>query len=154
MTEQQYRSFNNFGWYERDIHGRLLRDQIEGLEFTFVHRLDQAISDAKAHFGRKNGQFKIYDFMLDEHSPDGYHPRGRAGDGAFRGLNLFEAYIVFDRWLFGGIGIYLDTKPDKIVHVDDRRQYRNSRWVRREGVYFYEPTVLAGELKKELKRAA
>ena len=154
MTEEQYKNADNFGWNERDIRGRLLRDQITVLDFDFVQRLDSAITDAKTYYGSRKGRFKVYDFTLDEHNPEGYHPRGRAVDGCFYGLNLFEAFIIFDRWLFGGFGLYPETKPDRICHVDDRNFHRASRWVRKKGAYIYTPTVFSGALKKELKRAA
>ena len=94
MTEKQYKSLSNFTWNERDIKGRLLRDQIEQLSNSFMLRIDQAISDAKQIYGEKQSQFIVYDFTLDVHNPEGYHPRGRAIDGAFRGLNLFQSFLA------------------------------------------------------------
>ncbi len=139
MTEEQFKSLSNFSLNERDIKGRLLRDQIENLNYTFLSHLDLAITDAKEYHGQREGQFIVYDFTLDQHNPDGYHPKGRAVDGAFRELNLFQSFLIFERWQFGGIGIYPHTLPDKIVHIDDRVSFRALRWVRTKTEYKYDP---------------
>ncbi len=149
MTEEQYKGLNNFGWNERDIKGRLLRDQIEHIDYLFINRLDTAITDAKNYHGRKEGQFIVYDFNIGQHNPDGYHPRGRAVDGSFRGLDLFQSYLIFERWRFGGIGIYPYTLPDKIVHIDNRGSFRNARWVRTKTEYIYSPISFEEQLMIE-----
>ncbi len=149
MTEEQFKSFSNFSWNERDIKGRLLRDQIESLNVAFMVRLNMAITDAKEYHGEKAGQFIVYDFTLDHHNPDGYHPKGRAVDGAFRGLNLFQSYLIFERWLMGGIGIYPHTMPDKIIHIDDRDGLRAARWVRTKTEYKYDPVFFSKQLIAE-----
>ncbi len=149
MTEEQYKKLDNFGWDERDIKGRLLRDQIGRLSTLFMSRLDHAISDVKQLYGKDEGQFIVYDFVSDVHNPEGYHPRGRAIDGAFRGLDLFQTFLIFDWWRFGGIGIYPYTLPDKIVHVDDRDSFRASRWVRTKEGYIYLPEFFKKQLITE-----
>lgn len=149
MTEKQFKDLDNFGWNECDIHGRLLRDQLGRLNGMFMTRLDSAISDAKQLYGSVQGQFIVYDFVLDVHNPEGYHPRGRAIDGAFRGLDLFQTFLIFDWWRFGGIGIYPYTLPDKIVHVDDRDSYRALRWVRTKDGYIYLPEFFRKQLIAE-----
>ncbi len=149
MTEEQYEGLNNFGWNERDIKGRLLRDQIEHINYNFIKRLDMAITDAKDYHGRKAGQFIVYDFNTGQHNPDGYHPKGRAVDGSFWGLDLFQSYLIFERWRFGGIGIYPYTLPDKIVHTDNRGSFRNARWVRTKTEYIYSPISFEEQLMIE-----
>ena len=149
MTEEQYKSLNNFGWNERDIKGRLLRDQIKDLNVTFMVNIDFAITYAKNYHGQKEGQFIVYDFTLDQHNPDGYHPMGRAVDGSFRGLDFLESFIIIERWLLGGFGIYPYTQPDKIIHVDDRVSIRASRWVRTKTEYIYNPVFFAEQLIAE-----
>ena len=149
MTEEQYKSLNNFGWNERDIKGRLLRDQIEHLNLFFMRKLDLAITDAKHYHGKKEGQFIVYDFTLDQHNPDGYHPLGRAGDGSFRGLDFLESFIIIERWQFGGFGIYPHTLPDRIIHVDNRDNISALRWVRTKTEYKYDPISFQDQLIAE-----
>ena len=149
MTEEQYKGLNNFGWNERDIHGRLLITQIVQINYRFINRLDRAITDAKQYHGQKEGQFIVYDFTLDNHNPDGYHPKGRAVDGAFRGLDFLESFIIMERWRFGGFGIYPHTQPDRIIHIDDRYSLRCARWVRTETEYEYDPIFFQEQLLAE-----
>jgi len=149
MTERQYKALLNFTWNECDIQGRLLRDQIEILNYNFMWRLDLAITYAKMHYGRIASQFKIYDFTFDKHNPTGYHPKGRASDGAFWKLDLFQSFLIFEKWRFGGIGLYPHTHPDKILHIDDRNYFRASRWVRSEKEYIYSPIFFEKQLKIE-----
>ncbi len=146
MTEEQYKGLSNFGWNEHDIKGRLLRDQIDQISYRFIKRLDLAITDAKQYHGQKEGQFIVYDFTLDRHNPDGYHPRGRAVDGVFRGLGFLESYIIIDRWRLGGFGIYPHTQPDRIIHIDNRGSFRASRWVRTKTEYKYDPIFFYEQL--------
>ena len=149
MTEEQYKSLNNFSWNERDIKGRLLRDRIEHIEYDFLKRFDLAITDVKEWHGQKEGQFIVYDFMRDQHNPDGYHPKGRAVDGSFRGLGFLESFIIIERWHFGGFGIYPHTLPDRIIHIDDRDSFRASRWVRTKTEYKYDPIFFQEQLLAE-----
>lgn len=149
MTEDQYKGLSNFSWNERDIKGRLLRDQIDQISYRFIKRLDLAITDAKLYHGQREGQFIVYDFTMDNHNPDGYHPQGRAVDGAFHSLNFLESFIIIDRWLLGGFGIYPHTLPDKIVHIDDRNNIRASRWVRTKTEYKYDPIFFQEQLLAE-----
>ncbi len=149
MTELSYKTLNNFGWNERDIKGRLLRDQIENLDIFFMTHLDLAISDAKDHHGRKEGQFIVYDFTLDQHNPEGYHPKGRAADGVFRGLGFLESFIIIDRWHLGGFGIYPHTQPDRIIHNDNRDELQALRWVRTKTEYKYDPIFFQEQLLAE-----
>lgn len=151
MTELQFKNLKNFGWNERTIHGDLIRDALEILDPDFMQRMDFAVSDAKNIYGSIHGQFIIYDVNFLTHSSTGYHPRGRALDGAFHGLNLFESFIIADRWRFGGFGIYPDTMPAKMLHIDDRNFYRSSRWVRfGKDEYIYDSTVFMSELLRDL----
>lgn len=150
MTEEQYKGLNNFGWNERDIKGRLLRDQITQINYIFIKRFDLSITDAKSSYGREAGKFQVYDFTLDQHNPDGYHPKGRAVDGAFRGLNHFQSFLIFERWRFDGIGLYPFTMPDKIVHVDDRDNVPALRWVRNPDSYIYSLSFFEGYLREEI----
>ena len=149
MTEEQYKDLNNFGWNERDIKGRLLRYQIQHIEYDYIKRLDLAVTDAKHYHGQKEGQFIVYDFTLDQHNPDGYHPKGRAVDGSFRGLDFLESFIIVERWHFGGFGIYPYTQPDKIIHIDDRDSFRASRWVRTKTEYKYDPVFFVEQMIAE-----
>ena len=149
MTEEQYKSLNNFGWNERDIKDRLLRDQIEYIEYQFINRLDLTITDAKQYHGQKEGQFIVYDFTLDQHNPDGYHPKGRAVDGTFRSLDFLESFIIIERWNLGGFGIYPHTLPDRIIHIDDRSGLRASRWVRTKTEYKYDPIFFQEQMLAE-----
>lgn len=149
MTEEQYKSLNNFGWNERDIKGRLIRDQIDQINYRFIKRLDLAITDAKGYHGKREGQFIVYDFTLDQHNPDGYHPRGRAADGAFRGLDFLQSFIIIERWHLDGFGIYPYTLPDRIIHVDNRGSFRTLRWVCTKIEYIYNPITFAEQLIAE-----
>lgn len=149
MTERQYKALLNFTWNERDIQGRLLRNQIEALNYDFIWRLDDAITYAKTCYGKIAGQFIIYDFTLDKHNPTGYHPKGRAADGAFRKLDLFQSFLIFEKWRFGGIGLYPHTLPDKILHIDDRNYFSASRWVRSKEEYIYSLIFFEKQLKIE-----
>lgn len=154
MTEQEYRKLFNFSWNEKDIRGAYLRDQYQDLDLFFMLQLDFMISKAKAEYGAKAGQFKVYDFTLYKHSDNSYHYLGRAGDGAFRGLDLTESFIMAQYAQFTGIGIYPDTTPGQIIHVDNRNYKHTLMWVKEAGKeYNYSLSYLSRKLA-ELKEAA
>lgn len=137
MLEHNYKILKNFGWNEKTLVGDLIRDEVEDLNDAFMDRLDWAVSYAKKHWGKIEGQFFVYYFTLGTHSKYSYHYRGRAGDGFFRGINLFETFLIMQKAGFKGIGIYPNWKPYRGVHVDDRSYDTEVYWIRDNGKYIY-----------------
>lgn len=137
MLEYNYKLLVNFGWNERTLAGHLIRDEVEDLNDAFMDRLDWAVSYAKKHWGRIEGQFLTYWFTLGEHSKYSYHYKGRAVDGFFRGINLYETWLIMQKAGMKGIGIYPEWQPYRGVHVDDRAYDTEVYWIRAHGQYVY-----------------
>lgn len=63
------------------------------------------------------------------HSATGEHPKGTAGDGHVKGMDLLDMFLVAEKIGFKGIGLY-----DWGIHLDVRVG-DSARWCRINGVY-------------------
>lgn len=149
MTQAEYATMKNFGPDEGMTIGGKIADEVGSISYDFMDRLDWCVSKAKKEFGEGDGRFIVHCFVRGQHSTTGYHPRGRACDGHFKGLARIETFAVFAIAGFGGIGIYQDGNGPVYWHVDDR-QYKNGLyWVRANYIYNYELLTFGGMVLRE-----
>ena len=135
MTIDEFKKLKNFSIEERDVYKRAITSDIAGIQKPLMLRIDRAVSFTKQVYGDKAGQFIVHDINLGIHSKkDGFHTRGMAIDGHFRGLDLYEQVMIGLKFGFKGVGFYLKWNVPG-VHFDIRNQQRLSLWYVNE---FYE----------------
>ena len=137
MILEQFRKLDNFHEQETDIYKRLLTSNLKGISNILMCKMDNAITLAKEYFNYARGQFIVHDINSGDHSGKSLHYEGKAIDGHFIGLNLYETVMIGLKAGFNGIGYYPNWKS-KGVHFDIRKQNHVSTWLCIDGKYIYD----------------
>jgi len=143
MTVDEWTELQNFGVDEKDAFGRPITAKIEVINPELMARLDWVVTYAKQEFGPGNGAFIVNCITLGAHSHGSQHYLGRAVDGYFKGLTLYEMVMLGFKAGFTGIGYYLDWNIPG-VHLDIREN-GVATWLR-DYEYFYDFTYFTGRL--------
>jgi hypothetical protein len=117
MTTTEVDALLNFSWNERDVFGRFIFEQHEGIDAHFMKHVDWMVTIAKEIYG-PGTLFIVHDINQGKHSDDSMHYKGRAIDGHFAGLPVRDQALFAMRYFFG-VGCYPDWNNPGI-HVDDR----------------------------------
>jgi hypothetical protein len=150
MTLDELHTLKNFHINEKDIYGRKVFGNYEGIKFELMQRMDAAANLAKYVYGDYQGQFIIHDINLGDHGDKSYHPLGLAIDGHFHDLNLFHSTLILMKAGFKGIGMYPDWNY-KGNHADIRDQDHVSTWVRHNNKYIYDWNYWVEQLELEIE---
>ena len=150
MKEFEIGLLRNFSRHEKDISGRQIFHAFEEIDNELMHRIDLAVSFAKEVYGEERGAFIVHDINLGKHSRDSLHNIGKAIDGHFRGINLFQASMILLKMNFNGLGIYPDWK-NKGIHADIRVQDHVSTWVCHRNEYIYDWNYFVEQLEMEME---
>lgn len=150
MTKEAFKQLNNFSLNEKDLFGRPLITKIDEIDPRLMWKADKMISIAKKEFGNSKGIFIIHDINLGKHSEDSLHYQGKAIDGHFMGLNLYETVMLGVMVGFKGIGYYPDWNH-KGAHLDIRDISHVLMWYHENGEYIYDTSKIIERLANERK---
>ena len=149
MTKEEAKSFKNFSFKEKTLHGTLVFERYDIISYPFMLVVDNMVSYAKDIFGKKRARFFVYDINLLKHKPDSFHyaVNGHlsiAIDGAFEGLSPMEAFAVISKFRFTGVGYYPDWEPMPGWHIDKRPWLVVAYWLAHkvEGKQVYDNNFL------------
>lgn len=127
MTTEEFQRLHNFSIEETDIFGRPIIAQISKIQLALMQKIDVAVSLAKQDYGA-DGSFLVHAITLGAHSKDSQHYQGKAIDGHFRGLTLYQSVMYLFKAGFTGIGIYPGW-THRGIHADIREQGHVSTWI-------------------------
>jgi len=96
---------------------------------VLIYKLDKMRSYA-------NRPFIIHvAYDIEGHAKSSYHGMGMAIDGHFQGMSLLEQYLIAERFIWGGLGLY-SWWNNRGLHLDIREQSYGARWAsEKEGEY-------------------
>lgn len=126
MTKQEIERLKNFTLSEKDTSGRLIFAEYKAINPALMFRADWMVSYAKSEFG-EGTVFNVIDINQGLHSKSGYHPRGEAIDGYFKGLSLYEQVLISLTSGMKGVGFYPSWRQPGI-HNDIRDVEYVSMW--------------------------
>ena len=138
MNTEDFYKLSNFHVNEFDLKHRLISSKIDTIELDLMTKLDGAVGFAKETFGLDAGKFIVHCITLGAHAKGSQHYIGKAVDGHFKGLNLYQSVMIGMRAGFTGIGFYTWWN-NKGVHFDIREQDHASTWASfTRGQYSYD----------------
>jgi len=127
MTTEEFQRLHNFSIEETDIQGRPIVAQIGKIQLPLMQKIDTAVSRAKQDYSA-DGIFVVHCITLGKHSKESQHYQGKAIDGHFLGLTLYQAVMYLFKAGFNAIGIYPDWEH-RGIHADIREQDHVSTWI-------------------------
>lgn len=150
MTKHEIVLLRNFHRNEKDIFGREIFENYSGIEYDLMEKVDKLVSFAKQTYGESEGALIVHDINLGTHTTGSLHDKGKAIDGHFRGLNLFQIAQLLFKFRFGGIGLYPDWKK-RGFHADIRNSDRIATWVYHKKSYNYDWNYFVEQLEIEME---
>ncbi len=135
----KYFSASEFGAWWPLMNAELLKKLDE---FREAWGAPVEISKASGSLGRYGGSDDHSQHNIDlwgEVSAADLFPKVSDGNGGYRYMQTVEersrAYQIALKVGFTGIGLYTDTKPGNLMHVDTRKADRVALWSRVNGQY-------------------
>lgn len=127
MNTEDFYKLSNFHIDEFDTRRRLISSKMGIIELDLMVKMDEAVGIAKETFGNDAGKFIVHCIVMGDHAKGSQHYIGRAVDGHFKGLNLYQSVMIGFKIGFKGIGYYTWWN-DKGIHFDIRDQEHVSTW--------------------------
>lgn len=136
MTEAQTHKFDNLGFDELDKYkGKPIFRKHELIDYDFVKHFDEHMSDGKKQYANRHPIVWIHDFNNYEHGDNSAHygnpyNNGKcvAVDFRWRGLSLYEGFMLAMKWRFDGIFVYPFARTP-FIHVDWKTWDRPTRTI-------------------------
>ena len=150
MTKTEIAKLRNFSKDETDIFGRKIFEKAYDIEPELMTRVDKMVDFAKQEYGSKKGAFIVHDINLGDHITGSLHYKGKAIDGHFRGINLFQSFLLLAKFNFHGIGLYPQWQR-RGFHADIRNSERLATWVHWDGDYNYKWNFFEEQLGLEIE---
>ena len=150
MTTHEIALLRNFSKSEKDVFGREIFEKYYEIENDLMTNVDNLVDFAKQNYGTRDGALIVHDINLGEHVAGSLHGKGRAIDGHFKGINLFQITVLLMKFGFNGIGLYPQWNA-KGFHADIRKGPHTSTWVYYDEEYNYDWLFFEEQLEIELE---